>query len=160
MSFWLQAGLLLVTVVAAAVLPLQAGINASLGKLLGHPLLATIASFTIGTVTAILAAVVLRVPWPNLAAAKTASIWLWSGGAFGVVFVTVALIVAPKIGAAAFAGAVIAGQLVAGLLLDYYGVAGFGEKPITLMRVLGVLLVAGGVLLVHLGSGTAGPTTR
>jgi transporter family-2 protein len=44
---------LVFAVVAGALLPTQAGINAQLAKSLGHPLLAASVSFTLGTKSAI-----------------------------------------------------------------------------------------------------------
>jgi transporter family-2 protein len=45
---------------------------------------------------------------------------------------------------------ILAGQAIASLLVDHFGWVGFEEQPITLLRVLGVLLLAGGVALVRL----------
>jgi len=42
----------------------------------------------------------------------------------------------------------IAGQMVAGLILDHFGLVGYDLKPITLLRLVGTILVIGGVVLI------------
>ena len=45
---------------------------------------------------------------------------------------------------------ILAGQALASLAVDHFGWVGFEEQPITLLRVAGVVLLAGGVALVRL----------
>ena len=51
---------------AAAVVPFQAGANAALGRNLGHPLWATLASLAVSAVLAALLMLVWRVPAPDI----------------------------------------------------------------------------------------------
>ncbi|MGE3673064.1 MAG: DMT family transporter [Polyangiaceae bacterium] len=43
------------------------------------------------------------------------------------------------------------GQLVASVVIDHYGFLGYGVRPISFARIAGVLLLAGGVLLIQRG---------
>jgi bacterial/archaeal transporter family-2 protein len=45
---------------------------------------------------------------------------------------------------------ILAGQAIASLAVDHFGWVGFEEQPITLLRVAGIVLLAGGVALVRL----------
>ncbi|ESR26909.1 DMT family transporter [Lutibaculum baratangense] len=159
MTPWMQAGWLAVAVAAGSVLPLQAGINAGLGRSLGHPVLAATASFLVGSVFLLAIVLALRIPLPEFAAVRATPPSLWVGGLLGVVLVTAAVYVAPAIGGAAFAAAIITGQLTAGLLLDHFGVAGFSTRPVTPDRFLAIALIAAGVLLLQFGPGS-GPGGR
>lgn len=135
---------------SGACLATQAGINAQLGRYLGHPLWATFVSFAVGTLLIIPLLVIWRVPEPALTLASKAPWWIWTGGAIGVFFVTAALMLAPKTGIAAFLAAMIAGQMLASLVLDHYGLIGLPVRPITLTRALGTALIVAGVLVAQL----------
>lgn len=130
------------------VLPLQAGINAQLRTGLGHPMLAALASFAVGTVGLAIAALITRA---RLSDAPVASIpwWHWSGGLLGAVYIFAAVILAPRLGAATLIAAIVAGQMVASLVLDTQGWAGFSQQPLTPARLVGGVLVILGVLLIN-----------
>lgn len=128
-------------------LPLQAGINAQLRGGLGHPLLPAIASFAVGTLGLVLAAIVARVRLPT-APVSLIPWWHWTGGLLGAVYITAAVILAPRLGAAALMAAVVAGQMVTSLVLDTRGLVGFTQQPLTVARLCGGALVIVGVLLI------------
>ena len=127
-------------------LPLQALINAALGRQTFGPVFAALMSFFVGTVVlsvwwmvsrpAFEVAVLGKVPW-----------WAWTGGAIGAVYVAAATLLVPRMGAAALICAVVFGQVVGSLLLDHFGVL-HTRTPIDPLRVLGALLVVAGALLV------------
>ncbi len=136
------------------ILPLQPGINAQLRTHLDSPFAAALVSFTVGmlillVVTAVAgrpaAGVIARldeVPW-----------WAWLGGVIGAVFVTVSIVVAPRLGATLLVAGVVTGQLIGSLAIDHFGLVGFAVTPITWTRVLGVVLLLSGVLVVQLSPG-------
>ncbi|MEH6579870.1 MAG: DMT family transporter [Amphritea sp.] len=143
---WLS---ILIVLIAGAMLPLQAGVNAQLARVGGNALWASGISFLIGTLTLLVVYSSLRHPWPGVAELKTAPVWAWSGGLMGAFFVTCMAFFAPKLGATTLLALVIAGQIVASLLLDHFGAIGFNTHEINLWRILGVLLIAAGVVLVR-----------
>jgi transporter family-2 protein len=58
----------------------------------------------------------------------------------------------PRLGAAALLALIVLGQLVTALLVDHFGWLGFPQQPMTALRLLGALLLFGGMLLiVHRG---------
>lgn len=127
-------------------LPLQALINASLGKQTSGPLFASLASFSVGTVVLLLwwlatrpvfeATVLAKVPW-----------WAWTGGVIGALYVAGATLLIPRMGAASLICVVVFGQVLGSLLLDHFGVL-HTRQPIDAQRVVGALLVIAGALLV------------
>ncbi|MHC8298359.1 DMT family transporter [Pseudomonas sp. ZS1P83] len=145
------AGLLLLAVIAGAVVPFQSAINANLTRGLGHPLWATLASLLVSIVVVLPIMLAMRLPLPSLAFITKAPLWMWAGGAFGVCFISLALMLLPKLGASGFIALALAGQVVASLVLDHFGLFGLMERQMTLPRVFGAVLLIAGVLLVQFG---------
>lgn len=140
---------LLVCLLAGALMPLQAGVNAQLARWVGHPVTASLISFAVGTLALFAYTAATRPQLPTLTALSSAPWWVWAGGLFGGVFVTAAAAFAPRLGAATFISITIAGQVLVSILLDHFGVVGFAARPVTAPRLLGVLLLIVGVLLVR-----------
>ncbi|GFM32362.1 DMT family transporter [Desulfovibrio subterraneus] len=134
---------------AGATLPTQAGINAQLQlHWAKHPALASLVSFSVGTAALVAYCVAARVPFPSLAGSTT-QWWHWIGGLLGAVFVTVVTFLAPRLGAATMVGLVIAGQMIASVSLDHFGLLGYAERPLSMMRFVGVALLVCGVVLIR-----------
>lgn len=140
---------LLVCLLAGALMPLQAGVNAQLARWVGHPVTASLVSFAVGTLALFAYTAATRPPLPPLAALAAAPWWVWAGGLLGSVFVTAAAAFAPRLGAATFISITIAGQVLVSILLDHFGAIGFAARPVTALRLLGALLLIAGVLLVR-----------
>lgn len=149
------AGLLLLAVIAGAVVPFQSAINANLGRGLGHPLWATLASLLVSIVVLLPVMLALRLPLPSLTFISQAPLWMWAGGAFGVCFISLALMLLPKLGASGFIALALAGQVVASLLLDHFGWFGLVERQMSLTRVFGAVLLIGGVVLIQFSESPA-----
>jgi len=133
---------------AGGMIALQAPTNAMLARAGGSPVLAALISFTVGTLC-------LFVVWlgtgnrPSSSSFAGLPWYAWIGGAYGAVYVAIAAYAAPKIGLASLITIGIAGQIAVALWLDHIGALGLPREPINLGRVLGALLVVGGVVLVR-----------
>lgn len=140
----------LLGIAAGACIATQAPINALLGRGLGMPVAAACISFLSG---AILLAVVVfatsavegRAPdW------RAPAIWLYVvGGALGAFYVTTAIYLTPRIGAAALMAFAVSGQLLAGILLDRIGFLGMAVREISLGRIAGAMLLVVGALMIR-----------
>jgi len=149
---WLP-GLLftLVALVAGGMIALQAPINAEVATRLGHPISAATMSFCVGTIALLALTLIFARNSTNLGALQTMPLYmLLGGGLLGAVYVTVNLVLAPKIGVAAIMALGIAGQLVTALLLDRFGMFELLEREMSVGRVGGVILVLIGALMVRL----------
>ena len=133
---------------AGAMLPIQFGINAQLAEWLGGSVRAAFISFVVGATALLVAVLVAARGWPDRAG--DAPWWVWTGGLLGAFYVLGSIVTAPKLGAATLVALILAGQALASLAVDHFGWVGFDEQPVTLLRVLGMLLLAGGVALVRL----------
>lgn len=141
----------LLVMLGGAAIAAQSGINSTLARGVGGPVHAALVSFAVGTLALAVVALAQRGALPSGAALGALPWWAWVGGLLGAYYVTVAVVGAPRLGAAALIAAVIAGQLVAAVVLDHYGWAGFAERAATWPRLAGVGLLAAGALLVRLG---------
>lgn len=132
---------------AGAVLALQVGMNATLGRAVSHPLWATLISLVGSVLIVALILAALRPAAPGAATAAASPWWAWLGGVGGAVYITLSVMLAPRLGAAAFTAAVVAGQMAAALALDRYGLAGFDARALTPPRLVGAALVVAGMAL-------------
>ncbi|MCX9153589.1 DMT family transporter [Pseudomonas sp. TB1-B1] len=155
MTMWHWAGLGALALIAGAVVPFQSAINANLGRGLGHPLWATLASLLVSIIVLLPVIIALRLPLPSLAFITQAPLWMWAGGAFGVCFISLALMLLPKLGASGFIALALAGQMLASLLLDHFGLFGLAQRQLTTPRVVGALLLMAAVALIQFANAPA-----
>ena len=134
------------TVVVGALIALQAPINSGLGKVTGT-LPAAAISFIIGTIL-LLAIVIVSGEIGNLAEARNVRWYYLVGGLLGAAYVTTVLLTVRTLGAGGVTAATVAGQLTMSVVIDRFGLLGLDETPITLPRVIGVLLLFAGTVLV------------
>lgn len=142
---WLS---MLLVFIAGAMLPMQAGVNSQLARSGSGALWAAGVSFLVGTLTLLFIYLSLRQPWPTIVHLKGAPLWSWTGGFMGAFFVSCMAFFAPKLGAATLLALIIGGQMTASILLDHYGVLGFSVQQISVWKVLGLVLIACGILLI------------
>ncbi len=141
----------LMAVCAGALFPIQSAANALLGRGIGGPVAATIVSFVSGLIVLLVFNALVFRQWPALAdlAAQPLPL-LWIGGGIGAVFLSANVFLAPRLGAAATLSLVMAGQLASALVIDRFGLFGFGLRDLSLGRIGGVGMVIAGALLVRL----------
>ncbi|VDG18396.1 DMT family transporter [Lactiplantibacillus mudanjiangensis] len=128
-------------------LPIQTSINSRLRDSVGSPFLASLVSFTIGTV--FLAIVTLTLDHTLLFSAglfASQPWWLWLGGLFGVIYLTGNILLFPKLGSVQTVIMPVLGQILMGLLIDNYGWFDSKVTALTVTRGLGALLVLLGVI--------------
>jgi bacterial/archaeal transporter family-2 protein len=139
----------LATVVVGGLIALQAPINSGLGKATGTFAAAAI-SFTVGTVL-LVAIVVVTGELDKVSGAFHVPAYYLLGGILGACYVTTVLLTIRTLGAGGVTAATVAGQLSTSVVLDRIGFLGLEETPISLTRVMGVLLLFAGTWLVVQG---------
>jgi transporter family-2 protein len=144
--------LALVAFAAGVVLIVQVGVNTTLRNALGAPVVAALVSFLIGSAGLTVFLVVTRTPWPVRAQWTAVPWWAWFGGLLGAYYVVSTIVAGQRLGAATLLALIVLGQLITSLLVDHFGWLGFPQHSVTPLRLLGALLLFGGVLLiVHRG---------
>ena len=130
---------------AGACIALQASANGMFRRNLGDPWYPSFFSICGTFAMAIVLMLVFRPPFSSMETLKSTQWWNWVGGPLGAMIVLAGAALTPKLGAAAFIALVVGGQLLCAVLLDHFALMGLPEQPITLGRVLGVILVLAGV---------------
>jgi transporter family-2 protein len=92
----------------------------------------------------------LRDPWPAGAALARSNWWAWSGGFFGAIYIAVSILLLPRLGAATVVALIVMGQMLGSVAFDHYGWMGLPEHPADWQRILGALLLVGGVVLIRM----------
>ena len=146
---------IVLSVLAGGLIPVQTAINSRLSGRLGAVLPASLVSFAVGSVGLGLAVLATgtSVPWAETAA--TQPWWIWVGGVCGLVFLTLNIVLLPRIGAAATVVLPLVGQVLGGLVIDLAGAFDTAVRPLTVVRGLGGGLVVLGAALVNLVGGRA-----
>jgi transporter family-2 protein len=139
----------LFAVAAGAMLPFQFGINAVLARYVDGAARAALVSFVVGSLALLAAVLLFSRGTPSLAKAGAAPWWVWVGGLLGAFYVLGSVVTAPQLGAATLVALILAGQAAASLAVDHFGLVGFQENPVTPGRLVGIALVALGVVLVR-----------
>lgn len=128
---------LLMALCVGGLLPIQGSINAHLGKNLNHPLQATFVSFFGAVIFLFLLLLAINPSLPSVSQLKSTPVFYYTGGIYGVIFVTTILMLAPRIGIANTLVASIIGQLIVSVVLDHFGAFGLLRHPINGFRLLG-----------------------
>lgn len=141
--------LALMAIVAGACLSVQAGVNSQLARFLAHPVSASAVSFVVGLIALLIGAASTGAAIPSRDVAASIPPYVWvAGGLLGATFMTINVVVTPRLGAAAMASLAIAGQLGMALLIDRYGLLGLATREVGPARLAGVVLLLVGAVLV------------
>lgn len=133
---------------SGAFLPIQAGLNAKLGKAAESPVYASMLSFLIGTI-GLFTYIILTNQTISWAGVRAAPAHVWLGGLLGAFYVTVIILAFPKLGPGLTFGLVVAGQMIISILLEHFNIMVAQQNPISFMKLLGVLLVVAGVIIIR-----------
>lgn len=133
---------------SGAFLPLQAGLNARMGKASGNAVYASMFSFAVGIIGLLLYIVLTRqqVSWAGV---REAPAYAWIAGLLGAFYVTVIVLAFPKLGPGLTFGLVVAGQMLMSVLLEHYNILVAQQTPMNYMKLLGILLIVGGVIIIR-----------
>lgn len=140
---------LLLALLAGAMMPTQAAINNRLAVSVESPILAAFISFFVGTAALFAFALLSGESLGNIIAARNAPPIAWIGGLLGAFFVTVTVVLVPRLGVAMAFSLIIAGQMLVTLVLDHFGILGVPVKEISPARVGGILLITAGVVVIR-----------
>ena len=144
-----QTLLFLMAIVAGALLALQAGMNSGLGRAVKSPVYGALLSFVAGGVVLLAYCLASGVPLGNVRRGFELPWYYWLGGVLGAFYVAAIIVLAPRLGVALTIGLTVAGQMVFSLLVDHYGMLGIPAQPVNWLRVLGVVLIIGGVFILR-----------
>lgn len=131
-------------------IPLLAGLNAALGQRMGSPVAAGAVLFAVAFAAALL---VLVVTGQGAALAKVQGQppVLFLAGCLMVFYLLSITFVAPRFGLANAILFVLLGQIVSATVIDATGLTGLAAREVTPMRLLGLAVMAVGIVLSQRG---------
>jgi len=134
------------TVLAGGLVAIQAPMNSRLAEHIGKFGSATM-NFFVGGALLVFITFVLAGGFHSVGESPPWWGWIF-GGLAGAAYVTTALSSVPALGAGGVTAATLAGQLTVSVIADKLGILDLPEKPISVGRVAGVILLALGVFLI------------
>ncbi|MBX3358266.1 MAG: DMT family transporter [Phycisphaeraceae bacterium] len=140
---------LVLAMIAGVATAYQPGLNARFAASAGASVWGGVANFVVGLGAMVVVVAIMRPRLPASDRLAEGPWWMWLGGLCGAFFVTLAVILVPRIGAAAYLSAMIAGQLIASVVIDHFGHMGLTPRDLTPGRIVGVLLVLGGMAAIR-----------
>ncbi len=146
----MKVALYLLTAVLGIVLAVHLAMNGRVGSALANARVGNALFWCIGAVTAV---IVGFTGWRanSLAPLKDVHPALLTAGILGACLVFAIAWTIPRLGAGPVMITMIAGQVVAGLVMSHFGWLGSPVDRITSMKLFGVLMMVGGVVLTTLG---------
>ena len=127
----------------------QQAVNANLRASIDSAAWAGFVSYLGGTICMAVLAFILRDPWPVGTAFARSNWWAWSGGFFGAIYIAISILLLPRLGAAMVVALIVVGQMLGSVMFDHYGWMGLPEHPVDWPRIVGALLLIGGVVLIR-----------
>ena len=141
--------LMIITFFVGAIIPVQAILNARLGRQTGGALMGALLSFLTGTVVLLVLNIIISGSTMfNLRQYATGPWYIWVGGTIGAIFVGYITWVNQQQGMALTFALVVAGQIFISLFVDHYGLFGSVIRTITLEKIIGAALIVGGIILI------------
>jgi bacterial/archaeal transporter family-2 protein len=140
---------ILVSLFAGSFIAVQGGLNTLVGREIKSPIHASLFSFIIGTALIALYIVVTK-QTVSLEGVKNVPWYAWFAGALGAFSLTAIILAFPNLGPGLTFGLIVAGQMIISVVLEHYGILVAQPHPINLLRVLGILLIVGGVALIRM----------
>ena len=135
------------TLFLGIILAVHLAMNGKVGEAIGNPRVANALFWCIGAVTAV---IIGLTGWQEgaLAALKDINVWLLTAGAMGAALVFAIAFLIPKMGAGPLFISLLASQVITAMALSHFGWLGSPEVPISLIKVVGVIVMIGGAAMV------------
>jgi bacterial/archaeal transporter family-2 protein len=103
----------LLAIGAGVSIVVQQVLNSNLRTALNSAAWSGFVSYLVGVVCMALLALALRDSLPAASVAVRIPWWAWSGGLFGAIFIGLAILLVPRLGAATFIALLVTGQMLA-----------------------------------------------
>src|SRR6185437_673071 len=132
----LSAAISILLALAAGVsIVVQQALNANLRGEFGSAAWSGFVSYFVGLLCMAIVVLGWRDPLPPALAIARIPLWAWRGGLFGAIFIMLAILLLPNLGAANFIALLTARQMLPSVAFDHLGWLGLAHRPVDLPRV-------------------------
>jgi transporter family-2 protein len=132
---------------AGALIPLMAILNAGLARAAGGTVQATVLLFGTGFIGTLLLAVVTAAPLPGVHTLARVAPPQYAGGLIVGFYILTITFLAPRFGVGNAILFAVTAQLLTSAAIDHFALAGATSRPLTTMRIVGLLIVIVGVVI-------------
>ncbi|SFF05416.1 DMT family transporter [Alteribacillus iranensis] len=129
---------MILSLIGGAALAFQAGVNGEIGKRIGT-IEASFLAYAMGTVALFLFSLTLGKG--DMSQVWSLPKWQMFIGVLGASYIFIMVLSVPQIGAGTAFVAAILGQVIIGMVLDHFGLFGAKLIPISMERIVGVILM-------------------
>ena len=135
------------TLFLGIILAVHLAMNGKVGAEINNPRVANAVFWCIGAVTAV---IIGLTGWKAgaLAPLKDVNLLLLTAGALGAMLVFAIAFLIPRVGAGTLFITLLAGQVITGMVMSHFGWLGSEVEPVTLIKIVGVVLMIGGAAIV------------
>ena len=134
--------------ITGALIPIQAATNAAFSKSIGNPLITGLMVFIVGLVVMILIILISGTTFPTRQQIMSTSLYSYLGGIIVATYVVMITILTPRLGVGTAIGLIVTGQIICAVIIDHFGLFDVSVRLISTTRIVGMLLMVGGVYLV------------
>ncbi|MEO0398133.1 MAG: DMT family transporter [Pseudomonadota bacterium] len=131
--------------IAGIGIPVMAALNAGFGAQISHPIGAVVILCLVALALSLV--LLVFVGAPNLSEISATPPIYFFAGVFFILYIASVTYAAPKIGLANAVFYVLLGQLVSAAIIDHFGLWNAVQSPITVKRIIGILIMVVGVYL-------------
>ncbi len=140
--------LVMLTLVAGSLIPVQASTNAAFNKATGNPIITALMVFTVGLLAVSAYVLASRTQMPEMAQLKAAPAYSYLGGLIVAFYVISIAIIVPRLGVATTIGLIVTGQIIAAVTIDHFGLFDVAVRQVDTKRIAGALCMIVGIYLV------------
>ena len=142
----MKISLYLLTMLLGVVLAVHLAMNGKVGSVLSNPRVGNALFWCIGALAAVLIGLT---GWRRgaLDSLREVHPLLLTAGVLGACLVFAIAWLIPKVGAGPVMITLLAGQILGGLVMSHFGWLGSPLQPVTVTKIIGVLVMIGGVVL-------------
>ena len=146
----MRAHLYVLTLFLGVVLAVHLAMNGKVGSVLSNPRVGNAVFWCIGALAAVISGLT---GWKAGALAPLRQVHpiLLTAGALGACLVFAIAWLIPQIGAGPVMITLLAGQVIGGIVMSHFGWLGSPVQPVSVMKIVGVLIMVGGVALATFG---------
>ena len=127
------------------------GAYAQLSAIISNPIQATTVAFFVATMALLVFCTCMgKTQLVGKAFSKEYPWWMWIGGLCGAIIVLGNAWLVGHVGVGVFTMSLLVGQLGLSMLMEHHGWLGAPHKPITWLKIVGILLMLAGVAMIRL----------
>jgi transporter family-2 protein len=139
---------LIMALITGALIPIQASTNSTFSKSVGNPFSAGLMVFIVGLLGMLIFVFIARISLPTSQQLVSAPLYSYAGGLIVATYVIMITILVPRVGVGTAIAFIVTGQIAFAVLIDHFGLFNTPIRLMTAARLMGVLLIIGGVYLV------------